>query len=88
MSSFDRIDVVYALDTWQTRHDDGPRCPNPEHGKLWPHQSGAYLMCPCGAPGQPCKYREPVPDEFLVRAITESREPLRIEGAIFTEVRT
>jgi len=75
MSTFGRIDVVHALDCWQTRHEDAERCPNPDHGKLWSDASGTVLICPCGPPGKPCGYQVRPSVELIAKAYAESKEP-------------
>jgi len=71
--SYDRIDIVYALDCWQTHSPDAVRCPNPDHGKLWPDASGTVLMCPMRTDKTPCGYVIKPSAELIAKATTEAQ---------------
>lgn len=45
-----QADLIYRADKAITANPDAVRCANDvEHGKLWPHGSGASLICgKCG----------------------------------------
>lgn len=70
--SYDRIDIVHALECWQTHREDAERCKKCGE-RLYPHTSGAILMCPRGRGEQACQYAVPASSELISQAVTAVR---------------